>query len=207
MVDDLVTKGCLEPYRMFTSRAEYRLLLRIDNADLRLTPIGRDAGVVSDDRWEQFASRRRRFEESLDRLRKTKVRASTGGTMTAAQALRDPEVTLEGLLASGDVTLACARELARFEMTSLETTFRFEGYLRRQAESVERARRLEGASIPPGFPYSRVPGLSNEMVQRFEQVQPETLGQALRIPGATPAAVAVLGAYVQRFRHEHARPA
>jgi tRNA uridine 5-carboxymethylaminomethyl modification enzyme len=90
-----------------------------------------------------------------------------------------------------------------FELASVETAVKFEGYLRRQQESVERARRHEDRVIPPGFPFARVPGLSREIVQRFEQVRPETLGQALRIPGATPAAVAVLGAYVQRLPHEH----
>jgi tRNA uridine 5-carboxymethylaminomethyl modification enzyme len=199
MIDDLVTKGCLEPYRMFTSRAEFRLLLRIDNADLRLTPIGRDAGTVSGEHWDRFQSRERRYREGVDRVRATRVRIPSGATVTADQALRQPSVTLASLVERG--TLAMGEDIATRpgELASVETALKFEGYLQRQQEAVERARRHEDRQIPAGFTYSTVPGLSREMVQRFEEIRPETLGQALRIPGATPAAVAVLGAYVQRL--------
>jgi tRNA uridine 5-carboxymethylaminomethyl modification enzyme len=199
LVDDLITKGCLEPYRMFTSRAEYRLLLRIDNADLRLTPKGREAGTVSDERWALFEQRRRRLERNQRTLSTTIVRTGSGSSMPAAQALRQPQTTLADLRAAG-VALDLDPERESADLATLETTLKYEGYLRRQQSEVERARREERRKIPAGFPYRSVPGLTREAVQRLEQVQPDTLGQALRIPGLTPAAVAVLSAYIGRFK-------
>jgi tRNA uridine 5-carboxymethylaminomethyl modification enzyme len=200
LVDDLITKGCLEPYRMFTSRAEHRLLLRIDNADLRLTPRGREAGLVDDERWDRFEARRGRFARNLQVLDATSVRTPAGDRVPASQLLRQPEVRLRDLLA--------AECLPRFEIdaaspsldiATAETTVKYAGYLRRQESEIERGRRDERRRIPRGFPFEKVPGLSREAVQRLRQVQPDTLGQALRIPGVTAAAVAVLGAYVGRI--------
>jgi tRNA uridine 5-carboxymethylaminomethyl modification enzyme len=200
LVDDLITKGCLEPYRMFTSRAEHRLLLRIDNADLRLTPRGRAVGLVGDDRWERFSARRSRFDRNLRSLTNMTVRVETGDRVTAATALRHPGVRLDALRQRGDVEIETSPETESLDVATLETTLKYEGYLKRQENEVARMRRDESRAIPAGFSFRRVPGLSKEIVQRLEQVQPDTLGQALRIPGVTPAAVAVLGAYVARPR-------
>jgi len=200
LVDDLITKGCLEPYRMFTSRAEHRLLLRIDNADLRLTPRGRDAGLVDDERWDRFCQRRDRFDRNLCVLETTPVRAPSGDRVAAAQLLRQPEIRLVDLIARGVVPqFDCGPSTAAVDVASAETAIKYAGYLRRQQAEIERSRKDERRRIPPAFPFERVPGLSREVVQRLNQVRPDTLGQALRIPGVTPAAIAVLASYVGRF--------
>lgn len=200
LIDDLITKGCLEPYRMFTSRAEHRLLLRIDNADLRLTPRGRETGLVDDERWDRFERRRGRFGRNLDTLNRALVRADSGGKVPASQLLRQPEVRLQNLVADGRVSLELDPSSLSLDISSVETTVKYAGYLRRQESEVERARRDERRKIPADFLFERVPGLSREVVQRLSQVRPDTLGHALRIPGVTPAAVAVLSAYVSRLQ-------
>jgi tRNA uridine 5-carboxymethylaminomethyl modification enzyme len=196
LVDDLITKGCLEPYRMFTSRAEFRLLLRIDNADLRLTPKGREAGLVCDERWDLFRARRARLERNEQQLRQSIVRVGRD-SVPAAQWLRQPETTIRDVQQQG-ILVETDPDRPHIDLATLETTIKYEGYLKRQQAEVERARKDERRRIPADFPYARVPGLTREAVQRLEQVRPDTLGQALRIPGITPAAVAVLGAFVGR---------
>ena len=199
LIDDLITKGCLEPYRMFTSRAEHRLMLRIDNADLRLTPLGRAVGLVNDERWHRFEGRRDRFVRNRRALDLTLVRSEDASRLAASQMLRRPGVELVGMLAAGVVNLEIDGDSSAIDIDSLQTSVKYEGYLRRQEVEIEKARRDERRRIPAGFPFERVPGLSKEVVQRLAQVQPDTLGHALRIPGVTPAAVAVLAAYVGRL--------
>lgn len=201
LVDDLITKGCLEPYRMFTSRAEYRLLLRIDNADLRLSGKAHRAGLLPTDRWELFQDRVRRFERNLKTLDATLVRTTGGARVPASQLLRQPEVGIGHLTQQG-VQLDVDPLRAQTDLATLETTVKYAGYLKRQEAEVARAKRDERRRIPPDFPFERVPGLSTEVVQRLQQVRPDTLGQALRIPGLTPAAVSVLAAYVGRSQSE-----
>jgi tRNA uridine 5-carboxymethylaminomethyl modification enzyme len=193
LVDDLTTRGCLEPYRMFTSRAEHRLLLRIDNADLRLTPIGRRVGLVDDERWERFEKRRARLERNTQIVESTSV-SIAGERMPAARALRQPTVSVRALIDDGQLPLEVEDPLV--DVASLETTYRFEGYLKRQEASVSRLRRQESRTIPLNFCFEGIPGLSRESVERLTSVRPETIGQALRIPGMTAAAVALIAAHV-----------
>jgi tRNA uridine 5-carboxymethylaminomethyl modification enzyme len=198
MVDDLITKGCLEPYRMFTSRAEHRLLLRCDNADLRLTPVGREVGLVKDSRWEIHVARQERFERNLTTVRCELVLDERGEAIRADRWLRQPTSRLETLWKTGKLSLTTSPASARIDLASVETAVKYEGYLRREEREVSRARREESRAIPETFQFASVPGLSNEVVQRLSQIRPATLGQALRIPGLTPAAVAVISAHLSK---------
>jgi tRNA uridine 5-carboxymethylaminomethyl modification enzyme len=201
LVDDLTTKGCLEPYRMFTSRAEHRLLLRIDNADLRLTTRGRAIGLVDDERWDRFQARRARFERNSATVRSATVAIPSGERIPASRALKHPAVRLSALAEDGQLTLVVDPRDAAIDVASVETEFKYEGYLRRQTAAVDRQRRQETRQIPDDFRFHGIPGLSREMVDRLSEIRPSTLGQASRIPGVTPAAVALVASHLDR-RHE-----
>ncbi|MGQ9917230.1 MAG: tRNA uridine-5-carboxymethylaminomethyl(34) synthesis enzyme MnmG [Bryobacteraceae bacterium] len=183
MVDDLVTKGADEPYRMFTSRAEYRLQLRIDNADERLTPVGKRVGLVTEERWSLLEKKLEQKERLVGLL----------GEWRRAW-LRKPEARIEAI--RGELEKEMGEPLVSSVLATVEMEIKYDGYLKQQERMVERLRAAEGRPIPEGFDYRSVPGLSREIREKLERVRPETLGQAGRIPGVTPAAVAVLDCYL-----------
>jgi tRNA uridine 5-carboxymethylaminomethyl modification enzyme len=193
LIDDLVNKGTDEPYRMFTSRAEFRLHLRIDNADERLTPLGREAGLVTDHRWSVYL----RKQEQKQRVRKLLESARMEGLddhPTLIQWLRRPEAKISSL--AGQIREALGEDPVHGVLATIETEAKYAGYIAQQERQIERLRDSESRRIPQEFEFSEIPGLSIEVKQKLQRVRPETLGQAGRIPGVTPAAVAVLDVYL-----------
>jgi len=194
LIDDLVTKGVDEPYRMFTSRAEFRLHLRIDNADERLTPMGREIGLVTDPRWALFLKKRRQKESLSSALRAIRMETTGGERPSPLQWLKRPEARIEFLRDS--LTRMLGEPPLRSVLATLETEVKYEGYIAQQRKQIEHLKDAERRPIPNGFPYSEVPGLSRELREKLARVNPITLGQAARIPGVTPAAIAVLDVYL-----------
>jgi len=197
LVDDLTTQGIREPYRMFTSRAEYRLLLREDNADARLTPLGRELGLVEDERWRFFCEKREAVEREVSRLASTRLQGHT-----AMELLRRPEVSYGSLVAQIGAGFAGIEDQRILEQAEVDLTVRarYAGYVERQQVEIERQRAHETASLPEDLDYARVGGLSNEVRQRLSEARPQTLGQAARIPGVTPAALSLLLVHLKRGR-------
>jgi tRNA uridine 5-carboxymethylaminomethyl modification enzyme len=196
MADDLTTHGCVEPYRLFTSRAEFRLHLRADNADLRLTPSGRAIGLVDDVRWQAFEARQERLAKNVATLRSTTVSAPSGASVSAEAALRWQTVSARSLIADG-VALEDGAA-AGHDLGTLQTEIKYSAYLRRQEAEIRRARQAEYQRIPTDFSFVGLPGLSAELTQRLSQIRPESLGQAGRVPGMTPAALVLLHAVLSR---------
>ncbi|MDE2195770.1 MAG: tRNA uridine-5-carboxymethylaminomethyl(34) synthesis enzyme MnmG [Gammaproteobacteria bacterium] len=209
LVDDLITRGAPEPYRMFTSRAEHRLLLREDNADLRLTEIGRTLGLVDEARWVKFSGKRAAIESETARLQNILVRpndmpeaeaigifgAPLARETRALELLRRPQLDYQKLVA-----LACVGDVgvAPEVAAQVETGVRYAGYIERQQDEIARARRQEQTPLPADFDYAAVRGLSNEVRQKLTAGRPQTLGQAARVPGVTPAAISLLLVYMKK---------
>lgn len=206
LIDDLVSRGADEPYRMFTSRAEFRLHLRIDNADERLTPMGRKVGLVNDFRWDVYRTKqqqKRIVREWLERTRLSggrfpELELPSGDHPTAAHWLRRPEASIEAL--AGEIRQLLGTEPVRGVLATVETEFKYAGYIEQQEKQIQRLREGESRRIPGMFCFRGVPGLSREVQEKLERVRPGTLGQAARIPGVTPAAVAVLDVYLSLAR-------
>jgi tRNA uridine 5-carboxymethylaminomethyl modification enzyme len=156
--------------------------------------------LVDDERWERFSARKTRFEANAETIRRSTVTLPSGSRAPARRALKQPEVTLKRLMDAGQVTLELSARDEAIDLASVETAFKYEGYLLRQHAAVERQRRQEDRRIPDGFSFKGIAGLSREMIERLSERRPSTLGQALRIPGVTPAAVAVIAAQVERSR-------
>ncbi len=211
LIDDLITRGTSEPYRMFTSRAEYRLILREDNADLRLTPVGRKLGLVGDDRWRRFENKRASIEREQQRLRTTVLRPAMVATDEAEAILGDTlnrDYTLEELLRRPDIHYKDLMKLpgAGTGVTDpnvaeqVEIQVKYFGYIRRQHHEIKRTRRHEQTLLPVDIDYQVIRGLSAEVCQKLQSVRPTTIGQASRIPGVTPAAISILLVHLKRHR-------
>ncbi len=206
LIDDLVNLGAKEPYRMFTSRAEYRLLLREDNADQRLSAIGKEVGLLSDQRWERFSEKLIALDRGHERLREVRISPRNQEVLarlglrdlkngaSLAELLRRPEIGIDDLGFLDEELAALSQEVR----SELETEVKYAGYIIRQKEQVERFLRLENLVIPEGFDYDVVNCLSAEVHEKLKRVAPRTLGQAGRIPGVTPAAIAILAVLLRR---------
>ncbi|WP_299598156.1 tRNA uridine-5-carboxymethylaminomethyl(34) synthesis enzyme MnmG [uncultured Microbulbifer sp.] len=201
LVDDLITSGTKEPYRMFTSRAEYRLLLREDNADLRLTEAGRELGLVDDHRWAAFCEKRESIEREQQRLKETWVQPGTEAAKTVEQKLPQPlarEYSLQDLLKRPELEYVdiagLSGEPVRDEWVAeqVEISAKYAGYIDRQRDEIERLQAYEDTPLPVDFDYAAVSGLSNEVIQKLSDARPDTLARAGRVPGVTPAAVSLL---------------
>ena len=207
LVDDLITLGTQEPYRMFTSRAEYRLILREDNADLRLTEKGRELGLVDDIRWAAFCAKREGIEREEQRLKSTWVRPGSAEGTAIAERFGSPlvrEYNLLNLLARPEIDYASLIELTGDAgadpqvAEQVEISTKYAGYIERQRDEIERLRASENIALPVDLDYPSISGLSKEIQHKLSQARPQTLGQASRIPGVTPAAVSLLMIHLKK---------
>ena len=216
LVDDLIRLGANEPYRMFTSRAEYRLSLREDNADLRLTPIGRELNLIDDARWRFFNEKRERVEQESQRLREVRIRPGGDAGQRLGHALERPlsrEQSLAELLARPELNYRKLMELAGQEDSAapaspldeqvaeqIEIRIKYQGYIDRQQDEIERLRQREDTALPAELDYAGMSGLSNELKQKLSEARPENLGRAARIPGMTPAALSLILVYLKKHQ-------
>ena len=208
LVDDLITMGTKEPYRMFTSRAEYRLILREDNADLRLTEIGRELGLVGDARWAAFSEKKEAIEQENQRLKSTWIQPNSEESKQLEDLVKVPlsrEYSMMDLLKRPEIKYKDIGHLKGQPVSDprvaeqVEIAAKYEGYISRQLEEIEQMRRYENTLLPTDLDYSKVGGLSNEIVQKLSELSPETLGTASRIQGVTPAALSQLLIYLKKY--------
>lgn len=205
MIDDLITCGTNEPYRMFTSRAEYRLLLREDNADLRLTTKGHELGLVNDEQWQLFEQKQNAIEQEMQRLAHLWIRPADIQTqmlktpirreITCLELLRRPEISYQDLMQLPTVS----REIDPKVAEQIEIQIKYKGYIDRQQLEIQRLRRYEEMTLPTQLDYSQIKGLSSEVRQKLMAQRPNTVGQASRIPGMTPAAISLLLVYLKKY--------
>ncbi len=215
LVDDLITRGVTEPYRMFTSRAEYRLSLREDNADYRLTEIGRSLGLVPDDRWDVYCRKRDNIEKEIQRLQSIRVSPRTYQEEDAiaafgkplerdyllADLLKRPNVTYDQLLSlPSENNYLPETVLSKMEIEQVEIQLKYAGYIARQQEEVSRHMNNENQKIPSSIDYDSMTNLSFEVRQKLKEHRPETIGQASRISGVTPAAISLLLIQLKRMQ-------
>lgn len=208
LIDDLVTKGTNEPYRLLTSRAEYRLLLRHDNADLRLTELGYEIGLVSEERYRRFTKKREAIEREIERLRKTKVKPTAqvqsllrelesselDNAVELAQLIKRPEIRYEHIQVIAPPDEPVAADVAE----QVEIQLKYEGYIKKSLQQVEKMRKMENKRIPDWVDYEQVVGISSEAREKLKQVRPLSLGQASRISGVNPADISILLVYIEQ---------
>ena len=210
LMDDLCTLGTKEPYRMFTSRAEYRLILREDNADIRLTPKSRELGIISDERWKQFEDKQNQIEKEKARLRETSVKPSSdmgkniseilntplSQEQTLEEILRRPEVKLNGLIEASKLEPIATKEQS---VEQVEIQVKYQGYLQRELDDIKKKVVNELTLLPMNFDYKQIKSLSNEVAQKLNEYKPETIGMASRISGITPAAISILLVHLKKM--------
>jgi tRNA uridine 5-carboxymethylaminomethyl modification enzyme len=201
LVDDLVTKGTSEPYRMFTSRAEYRLMLRLDNVEERLTPYGREFGLVSDSRFARFEQEQNQISETLERLRAMRI-VFEGQGLSGEQLLRRPEMTLDSVESLSSEKFEGLGLMQRF---AVESRVKYQGYIDRQVQEAEKMKKWESHRIPGEVNFRLIPGLTREVAEKLDKIRPQTFGQAQRISGMTPAALSLLRVYLEKRRREYER--